>query len=163
MKILRFEGRVNRQSQIGDTGYERDAKSVQADGTKSMEVEEMPNVVLSASVDLMAARIRRVNRSINKETAGELAAEVHDIIACVQRFYSAGLRRGSHADEEIDVVQTLLRTVVDIWPSDKGDAANESVWLMDRLTDIDDELYLRYMRLCDRVNGTDFVTEWDLA
>jgi hypothetical protein len=128
-----------------------------------MEVKDMPNVELSAPVDLMAARIRRVNRSINKETAGELAAEVYDIIACVQRSYSAGLRRGSPDDEDSDVVQTFLRTVVDIWPCDKGDAANESVWLMERLTDIDHELYLRYMRLCDRVNGTDFSAEWDLA
>ena len=122
----------------------------------------MPNIELSASVDQMAARICRVNRSINEETAGELAAEVRDIIACVQHSYSAG-RRGSPDDEEIDVVRTFLRTVVDIWPSEEGGAANESVWLMERLTDIDDELYLRYMRLCDRVNGTDFVAEWGLA
>jgi hypothetical protein len=123
----------------------------------------MPNIELSAPVDLMAARMRRVNRSINEETAGELAAEAQEIIACVQRSYSAGLRRGSPDDEEIDVVRTFLRTVVDIWPSEKGDAADESVWLMERLTDIDDELYRRYMRLCDRVNGTDLFAAWDLA
>jgi hypothetical protein len=144
-------------------GHERDAKSVRADGTKRMGVKEMQNIELSALVDLMAARIRRVNRSINEETAGELAAEVRDIIACVQRSYSAGLRRSSPDDEEIDVVRTFLRTVVDTWPSEEGDAANDSVWLMERLTDIDDELYRRYMRLCDRVNGTDFSAEWGLA
>jgi hypothetical protein len=128
-----------------------------------MGVKEMPNIELSAPVDMMAARIRRVNRWIKKEMAGELAAEVHDIIACVQRSYSAGLRRGSLDAEEIDVVQTVLRTVVDIWPSEKEDAADERAWLMERLTAIDDELYRRYLRLCDRVNGTDFSAEWDLA
>jgi len=128
-----------------------------------MEVEEMPNVELSAPVDFMAARIRRVNRRINKERAGELAAEVYDIIACVQRSYCPGLRRGSADIEAIHVIQSLLRTVVNIWPTDEEDAVNESVWLMLSLTDIDDELYRRYMRLCDRVNGTDLSAEWDLA
>ena len=38
------------------------------------------------------ARFRRVNPSINEGTARELAAELHDIIACVQRHCAAQSR-----------------------------------------------------------------------
>jgi hypothetical protein len=125
----------------------------------------MPNIKLSYPADLTAAQIRRVNPSINEETARELAAELHDIVAYVQSLYATQPRGEPTADfEESDVIQTLLRTALDFWPRDEGAAGNESIWLMEMLTFVGgDELYLRYMRLCDRVNGTDLVTEFNLA
>jgi hypothetical protein len=50
----------------------------------------MSMVKLSIPADLTAAQIRRANPSINEETAQELAADVHDIIAFVQRYYTKG-------------------------------------------------------------------------
>jgi hypothetical protein len=124
----------------------------------------MPNSEVSSSADLTAARIRRVNRSVNKETARELAAELHDIIARVKSFYSQPCGGPTADFEESDVIQTLLRTAVNFWPSDDAAAASESIWLMERLTFVGGhELYLRYMRLSDRINGTDLVTECGLA
>ena len=62
------------------------------------------------------------------------------------------------------LLQTLLRTAVNFWPSDDAAAASESIWLMERLTFVGGhELYLRYMRLSDRINGTNLVTECGLA
>jgi hypothetical protein len=59
------------------------------------------------------------------------------------------------ASEETDVVETILRTAVDVWPLDEGAGAAESVWLYERLEAVDgDELYDRYLRLCDKINGT---------
>ena len=61
-----------------------------------------------------------------------------------------------------------MREIVDDRPP--GDAAaydpgsNASMYLAGMLTDPDspDDLYLRYMRLSDRINGTDIVGEFDL-
>ena len=67
------------------------------------------------------------------------------------------------AFQESDVIQTLVRTVVDFSTSNKDAAADEGEWLMDVLSYLGGhELYLRYMRLSDRVNGTDLATECDL-
>ena len=122
----------------------------------------MSIVELSIPADLTGARFRRVNPSMNEGTARELAAELHDIIACVQR-HCAAQPRPYPAFEESDVIQTLVRTVIDFSTSDKDAAANEGEWLMDVLSYLGGhELYLRYMRLTDRVNGTDLVTECDL-
>jgi hypothetical protein len=122
----------------------------------------MSSVELSIPADLTAARFRRVNPSINEVTAQELAAELHDIIACVQR-HCAAQPRPYPAFEENEVIQTLVHTVVDFSTSDKDAAANEGEWLMEMLTLLGGhKLYLRYMRLFDRVNGTDLVTECGL-
>ena len=65
--------------------------------------------------------------------------------------------------KEDDVIQTLRRTVIDFSTSDKDAAADEGEWLMYVLSYLGGhELYLRYMRLSDRVNGTDLVAECDL-
>jgi hypothetical protein len=122
----------------------------------------MSSIKLTIPPDLTAARFRRVNPSINVETAQELAAELHDIIACLQR-HCASQPRPYPGFEEGDLIQTLLRTVVDISPSDQDGAACESIWLMEMVTLFGgNELYLRTMRLFDRVNGTDLVTEFEL-
>jgi hypothetical protein len=50
----------------------------------------------------------------------------------------------------------ILQTAVDVWPSDKDAAAGESMWLAERFMAVDgDELYERYLRLFDKINGTD--------
>jgi hypothetical protein len=122
----------------------------------------MSSVELSIPADLTGTRFRRVNPSMNEGTARELAAELQDIIACVQR-HCAAQPRPYLAFEESDVIQTLVRTVVDFSTSDKDAAANEGEWLMEMLTLLGGhKLYLRYMRLFDRVNGTDLVTECGL-
>ena len=59
--------------------------------------------------------------------------------------------------EETDVVETILRTAVDLWPLDGDEIVVESVWLFERFSAVDgDELYERYLRLFDRINGTNF-------
>ena len=65
------------------------------------------------------------------------------------------------ASEETDVIETILRTAVDVWPRDEGAVGSESVWLAERFMAVDgDELYDRYLRLFDKINGTNFA---DLA
>jgi hypothetical protein len=64
-------------------------------------------------------------------------------------------------NEETDVVETILRTAVDVWPLDDDEIVVESIWLFERFSAVDgDELYERYLRLFDRINGTNFT---DLA
>jgi hypothetical protein len=65
---------------------------------------------------------------------------------------------GSNAEfprEEEDVVETLLRHVANDWPAGGYEAANEGVWIMDRLTAIGDELYAHYLFVTDIVYGGD--------
>jgi hypothetical protein len=52
--------------------------------------------------------------------------------------------------------ETILRTAIDVWPSDKDAAAVERIWLFERFDAVDgDELYDCYLRLCDKINRTD--------
>ena len=118
----------------------------------------MSNIELSISADLTAAEIIRANESIDDKTAEELAATLHDIVACVKKAFA--LRPPDLPLHESDVVQTVLRTAVGFWPADWGAAANESVWVMEQLTDVEQltgakDLYKSYLRVCDRVSGTD--------
>ena len=129
-----------------------------------------PPVVI-VPTDLTVARIRRANPSIGKEAAHQMAAELHDIIAGVRKFCAA--RPGYSAADENDIVQTMMRGVVDDRP--RGDAAaqaaaydagaNDSIYLAVMLTDPDDpddsdnNLFSRFIRLFDRVNSTDVVGE----
>jgi hypothetical protein len=56
----------------------------------------------------------------------------------------------------LGAARPILRAAVDIWPLDKDAAAGESMWLAERLAAVDgDELYDRYLRLFDKINGTD--------
>lgn len=102
-----------------------------------------PPVVI-VPTDLTVARICRANPSIGKEAAHQMAAELHDIIAGVRKFCAA--RPGYSAADENDIVQTMMRGVVDDRP--RGDAAaqaaaydagaNDSIYLAVMLTDPDD-------------------------
>jgi hypothetical protein len=129
----------------------------------------MPNIELSIPVGLTAAQIIRASRVIHEESAAlEIAAELHDFVACVQKSFAAQPARSDPdplPDELVvsDVVQTLLRCLVNIGPTDKDAADSETMWLAEQLIVGGDDLYPRYMRLYDRVNGTDFVSELELA
>ena len=112
--------------------------------------------------DFVAARIRRANPSIDKEAARALAAELHDIVACVQGRCAAQPKPYPEF-EASDLIQTLAHTIIDDRPPGDDAAANDGIWVMERLTELGgDELYLRYMRLFDRINGTDIVGELEL-
>jgi hypothetical protein len=112
--------------------------------------------------DLTAARIRRANPSIDKEAARELAAELHDLVACVQGRCAAQPKPYPEF-EASDLIQTLARTVIDDRPPGDGAAATDSMWVWEWVTSLcGDELYLRYMRLFDRINGTDIAREFEL-
>jgi hypothetical protein len=128
-----------------------------------------PPVVI-VPTDLTVARIRRANPSLSKEAARQMAAELHDIIAGVRKYCAA--RPGYSAADENDIVQTMMRGVVGDPPGDAAaraaayDAgANDSIYLAVMLTDPDDpddsdnNLFERFIRLFDRVNGTDVVGE----
>jgi len=127
-----------------------------------------PPIVIGGAAgpaDLTAARIRRANPSIGREAARELAADLHDILG---RARALGRAEGFSAAIENGLIQTMMREIVDDRPP--GDAAaydagaNASIYLACMPTDPDgsDDLYLRYMRLSDRINGTDMVGEFDL-
>lgn len=48
----------------------------------------MSNIELSIPADLTAAQILRANESIDEEAAQKLAAELHDIAACMQKAFA---------------------------------------------------------------------------
>jgi hypothetical protein len=121
----------------------------------------MSNIELSIPAELTAAQIRRGNPSIDEETAQKLAAELHDIVARIKKGFA--LQPPDLPIEESDAIQTLLRTAVGIWPKDEDAAANESVWAMEQITRAGqltgaDDLYKSYLRVCDKVDGTDFAS-----
>jgi hypothetical protein len=125
----------------------------------------VPPIVIGGAAglaDFVAARIRRANPTIDKEVARELATELHDIVACVQGRCAAQPKPYPEF-ETSDLIQTLARTVIDDRPPGNDADANDGIWVMELLTELGgDELYLRYMRLFDRINGTDIVGELEL-
>jgi hypothetical protein len=122
----------------------------------------MSNIELSIPADLTAAQIIRASPSIDEEAAQKLAAELHDIAACMQKAFA--LRPSDLPIEESDAVQTMLRTAVGFWPADKDAAANESMWVMEQITRAEEimganDLYERYLRVCGMVEGVDYASE----
>ena len=95
-----------------------------------------------------------------------MAIELHGIVTDYRQLFA--LRPPSDhygLSEETDVIETILRTAVDVWPSDEDAVAAESIWLFERFDAVDgDELYERYLRLSDKINGTDLAelgsTRW---
>jgi hypothetical protein len=124
-----------------------------------------PPIVIGGAAgpaDLTAARIRRANPSIEKEAARELATELHDIVACVQGRCAAQPKPYPEF-EASDLIQAMMREIVDDRPPGDGAAATDSMWVWEWVTSLcGDELYLRYMRLFDRINGTDIAREFEL-
>jgi hypothetical protein len=116
----------------------------------------MQDIELRIPVELTAARIEG-QAQISAEAADQLAIELHAIVADYRQLFALRPPCDHYApSEETDVVETILRTAVNVWPSDKDAAAHESMWLFERFDAVDgDELYERYLRLCDKINGTD--------
>jgi hypothetical protein len=126
-----------------------------------------PPVVI-VPTDLVAARICRANPSIGKEAARQMAAELNDIIACAIACARKHLwaEPGFSADHESELAQVMTYAIIED-NSEESSAAGDHEYLVGMLYDPDtegsgDDLYLRYMRLFDRINGTNMVGDFDL-
>jgi hypothetical protein len=87
-----------------------------------------------------------------------LAAELHGIIrVCRQLFSVPPPDYGEHSSEEVDMSLTLWRIALGLWLSNDA-AGRTKAWLLERLEAVDDygALYERYLKLADRINGTNF-------
>jgi hypothetical protein len=117
----------------------------------------MQDIELRIPVELTASRIEG-HAQISAEAANQLAIELHAIVADYRQLFALRPPCDHYAEfEETDVVETILRTAVDVWPSDEDAAADESMWLFERFSAVDgDELYERYLRRSDKINGTDW-------
>jgi hypothetical protein len=107
----------------------------------------MQDIELRIPVGLIASRIQRIDASTTEHAGAELAMELHDVVACYRQRRAGRPSFKSYAEsEETDVVETILRTAVDVWPADKDAAANESAWLAQRMIAVGGhELYDRYL------------------
>ena len=123
---------------------------------------------------------------ISENAARELALELHDLVDEAQARYARpavpvseselddlaklddderrarAVKRPLISDDRAafvlaDLIDAVRRTALGFWPYNNGEAvAQESRWLMEELTRIDDALYARYLRLHDRINATNF-------
>lgn len=82
-----------------------------------------------------------------------MAVELHHIVRSVQQFCSVSPPHlGYGPREAANLVDALLRFAP---PQDAVDIANEAMWLALELDEIGaDELYVRYVRVLDRIQGT---------
>ena len=117
----------------------------------------MQDIELRIPVELTAMRIQGHAR-ISAEAAHALAIELHGIVGAYRQLFAVRPPCDSFVDnEETDVVETILRTAVDVWPLDDDEIVVESIWLFERFSAVDDdELYERYLRVFDKINGTNF-------
>jgi hypothetical protein len=61
-----------------------------------------------------------------------------------------------------DTLFAILRTAFDWWPKDEDAAADESIWIFTQFRQVDgEELYDRFLRVCDRINNTDVMNSGD--
>ena len=148
----------------------------------------MTTLTISVPIELTAAQTIRHRPSTTdaalspatedaKREAAELAREAHAIIAEVQARYAPlplvtltddvgyALARRMPSDDEsafvlADLVDAVPRTILGFWSTNQNAAVRESDWLWEQLTAIDDDLYVRYLRLCDRIQGTNLAVEF---
>jgi hypothetical protein len=108
----------------------------------------MQDIDLRIPVELTASRIQG-HAQISAEAARQMAIELHGIIAAYRQLFAVRPPYESFVEhEETDVVETILRTAVDVWPLDGDEVAYESVWLFERFSAVDGaELYERYLWL----------------
>ena len=94
--------------------------------------------------------------SVRAETAHQMAIELHGIVGRYRQLFAVRPPCSCFVDnEEADVVETILRTAVDVLPRDGDARRRKSEWLYERFSEVDgDELYERYLRLFDQLNGT---------
>jgi hypothetical protein len=122
-----------------------------------LEERKMQDIELKIPVELTAMRIQG-HAQISAEAALQMAIELHAIIAAYRQLFAVRSSCECFTDnEETDVIETILRTAVDVWPLDGDEVVHESEWLAVRFMAVNgDELYERYLRLFDRINGTNF-------
>jgi hypothetical protein len=120
----------------------------------------MLDIELKIPVELTAMRIQG-HASVSAATAHQLAIELHGIVGAYGQLFAARPPCGCFVDnEETDFIETILRTAVDVLPLDGDVRMRESAWLYERFSAVDgDELYVRYLRLLDQINGTDLADE----
>jgi hypothetical protein len=94
-------------------------------------------------------------------TAHQMAIELHGIVRAYRQLFVVRPPCGCFVDnEETDLVETILRTAIDVLPRDGDERCRESEWLYERFSAVDgDELYERYLRLFDQINGTGLADE----
>jgi hypothetical protein len=130
-----------------------------------------PDVFVPA--DLVAARICRANPSIGRESARELVAELDDIIACALKRWRAAPDFGVvYADvtdavfdeaDGNDLIQTMAHAIIDkALSTSEVEHLDDMLSVLDSVSDDSRDLYLRYMRLSERINGTDLVGKFKL-
>jgi hypothetical protein len=117
----------------------------------------MSTIELRIPVELTASRIKGMTL-VTDEAAQEMAVELHNIAADYRQLFALRPPSGVYGEfEETDVVETILRTALDIWPIDGDACGRESAWLYERFSKVDgDELYEGYLRLFNKINGTNF-------
>jgi hypothetical protein len=69
--------------------------------------------------DLIAARIRRSNPSIDEKTAREDASALRHVIACVRQ--AAAIRPDDFPAEDGDLAAIILRTALGLWAKDEAE------------------------------------------
>jgi hypothetical protein len=139
----------------------------------------MTDITITIPLPLTLAQIARANPTIGDDEARELALETHSIIAMVQELYATNPPNKvwlanrlptedrclpyetAIAFELGDVIDSIRDTIFGHWPTDPNAAGDLSCWIMARLTDLDasDILYVRYLRVHDRVQGTNFASD----
>jgi hypothetical protein len=126
------------------------------------------DIELKISLELTEALIARRMADVFGEEAqaldqaAELARELHAIINAYRALRSVeppymGSNRFELMDieriEEPDMVFAILNTALGWWPKDE---ASQGLWIWEQFDKADaDELWRRWARLCDRINGAD--------
>jgi hypothetical protein len=118
---------------------------------------DAPDIRLAIPVGLTAAYIGRTNPAIGVDEANKLAEELHCIIYSYRSLFEARPPNspGEHASDEVDAALTIWRTSMGWWMRGEGEEAEESCWLADRFDTMDptEALYMRWLRLSDRICG----------
>jgi hypothetical protein len=103
--------------------------------------------------------------AVDEAAALELAREVIAIVASFRQLLSVAPPYRPHGLPEIemieepDLIDAILRVVRGFLPEDVSQAAQENEWLTGQFSRIHaDELYMRFLRVCDAVNNTDLAS-----
>jgi hypothetical protein len=113
-------------------------------------------------VTLTATRIIRHGKVDDEAKAQALAEELHRIVHGYLNLLSVRPPDRYPLPDKFtkaDMIDTILRTAIGMWSADEG---AESVWIYEQFSRVDgDELYERYLRICDAINGTDIANLLD--
>jgi hypothetical protein len=125
-----------------------------------------PDITIVITPALTKARIIRrmastLGEPIDESLAQELASDLHELVADFRQAYRAQPPRPRDADveaiEEADVVDAILRNAVGLVPEDGETAMQDACWVDEQLIGLAD-LYERFVRIRDAINGTDIAS-----